>query len=413
MRSIKTLDHLESFCVLLFAVAVFIWKPGIYVASGLICLYLILRTTIETEFRNTLWNSTLTKLSLGMYAVGLITATLGAETYQDVAWMARKTLFLPVVVFLAFALKRQINQRLAMTGLVIGFWIATFITLWDYNWQLSFGSRMQGPWPQGTWDSLLGLFFIFIVLYLARIRHTYRITLLCALTATMAFVMMLLAGGRAPWLAASIGLSIYFLLFKQNKKMVLGLLVTGIVITVIGLTTLQDKTQPIVDRLASITNTTTNESNWIRLQLWEVGTLHLTEFATNKPLSLAFGGGSLSYDAKQREFFKTLPFDPNDRQRLYDYGYPTGDTHNTYIDNALRHGVVWTTLITLYLIWLCTRLSWRYIRSNPEPAILLIGLLVMSMFYTMVPHFATFFFVLFVALLQTRSVACKTGTEHS
>ncbi|HEY7804459.1 MAG TPA: hypothetical protein VIC30_08520, partial [Orrella sp.] len=168
----KNLEYLESFCVLLFAVAVFIWKPGIYVASGLICLYLILRITIETEFRNTLWNSTLAKLSLGMYALGLITATLGAETYQDVSWMARKTLFLPVVVFLAFALKRQVNQRLAMTGLVIGFWIATFITLWDYDWQLNLGHRMQGPWPQGTWDSLLGLFFIFIVLYLARIRHT-------------------------------------------------------------------------------------------------------------------------------------------------------------------------------------------------------------------------------------------------
>lgn len=138
MTPIKNLDHLESFCVLLFAVAIFIWKPGIYVASGLICLYLILRTAIEVEFRNTLWNSTLAKLSLGMYAVGLITATLGAETYQDVAWMARKTLFLPIVVFLAFALKRRVNQQLAMTGLVIGFWIASVITLSNHDWQLNY-----------------------------------------------------------------------------------------------------------------------------------------------------------------------------------------------------------------------------------------------------------------------------------
>lgn len=35
--------------------------------------------------------------------------------------MARKTLFLPIVVFLAFALKHQVNQQVAMTGLVIGF----------------------------------------------------------------------------------------------------------------------------------------------------------------------------------------------------------------------------------------------------------------------------------------------------
>ena len=419
MTPIKNLDRLESFCVLLFAVAVFIWKPGIYVASGLICLYLILRTTIETEFRNTLWNSTLAKLSLGMYALGLITATLGAETYQDVAWMARKTLFLPIVVFLAFALKRQINQRLAMAGLVIGFWIASVITLWNHDWQMNFGGRMGGTWLLGTWDSLLGLFFPFMVLYLLRTwstsstSTTWLTKAIYAITTLMACVMMLLAGGRAPWLGALIGLMMYFLILKPNRKLLLGVVGIAAVVGMIGLTAFQDKVQPIVDRFATVTNTTTEGSNWVRLRLWEIGGHQLAYFAANDPMSFAFGGGALSYDAKQIEFFKTLPYDPDDRQRLQEYGYPTGDTHNTYIDNALRHGVVWTTLITLYLIWLCTRFSWRYIRSNPEPSVLLIGLLVVSMFYTMVPHFATFFFVLFVGLLQSGRTLEKTDTDRS
>ena len=403
MRPIKNLDHLESFCVLLFAVAIFIWKPGIYVASGLICLYLILRTAIEVEFRNTLWNSTLAKLSLGMYAVGLITATLGAETYQDVAWMARKTLFLPIVVFLAFALKRRVNQQLAMTGLVIGFWIASVITLSNHDWQLNFGGRMGGTWLLGTWDSLLGLFFPFMVLYLIRTwsaSTTWLTKAIYVITTIMACVMMLLAGGRAPWLGALIGLMIYFLILKPNRKLLLGMVGITAVVGMIGLTVFQDKVQPIVDRFATVTDTTTDGSNWVRLRLWEIGGHQLVDFAKNDPLSLAFGGGALSYDAKQIEFFKTLSYDPDDRKRLQEYGYPTGDTHNTYIDNALRHGVVWTALITLYLIGLCTRFSWRYMRSNPEPSVLLVGLLVVSMFYTMVPHFATFFFVLFVGLLM-------------
>ena len=405
MRPIKNLDHLESFCVLLFAVAIFIWKPGIYVASGLICLYLILRTAIEVEFRNTLWNSTLAKLSLGMYAVGLITATLGAETYQDVAWMARKTLFLPIVVFLAFALKRRVNQQLAMTGLVIGFWVASVITLSNHDWQLNFGGRMGGTWLLGTWDSLLGLFFPFMVLYLIRTwsaSTTWLTKAIYVITTIMACVMMLLAGGRAPWLGALIGLMIYFLILKPNRKLLLGMVGITAVVGLIGLTVFQDKVQPIVDRFATVTDTTTDGSNWVRLRLWEIGGHQLVDFAKNDPLSLAFGGGALSYDAKQIEFFKTLSYDPDDRKRLQEYGYPTGDTHNTYIDNALRHGVIWTTLITLYLIWLCTRFSWRYVRSNPEPSVLLVGLLVVSMFYTMVPHFATFFFVLFVGLLSQK-----------
>ena len=405
MRPIKNLDHLESFCVLLFAVAIFIWKPGIYVASGLICLYLILRTAIEVEFRNTLWNSTLAKLSLGMYAVGLITATLGAETYQDVAWMARKTLFLPIVVFLAFALKRRVNQQLAMTGLVIGFWVASVITLSNHDWQLNFGGRMGGTWLLGTWDSLLGLFFPFMVLYLIRTwsaSTTWLTKAIYVITTIMACVMMLLAGGRAPWLGALIGLMIYFLILKPNRKLLLGMVGITAVVGLIGLTVFQDKVQPIVDRFATVTDTTTDGSNWVRLRLWEIGGHQLVDFAKNDPLSLAFGGGALSYDAKQIEFFKTLSYDPDDRKRLQEYGYPSGDTHNTYIDNALRHGVIWTTLITLYLIWLCTRFSWRYVRSNPEPSVLLVGLLVVSMFYTMVPHFATFFFVLFVGLLSQK-----------
>ena len=405
MRPIKNLDHLESFCVLLFAVAIFIWKPGIYVASGLICLYLILRTAIEVEFRNTLWNSNLAKLSLGMYAVGLITATLGAETYQDVAWMARKTLFLPIVVFLAFALKRRVNQQLAMTGLVIGFWVASVITLSNHDWQLNFGGRMGGTWLLGTWDSLLGLFFPFMVLYLIRTwsaSTTWLTKAIYVITTIMACVMMLLAGGRAPWLGALIGLMIYFLILKPNRKLLLGMVGITAVVGLIGLTVFQDKVQPIVDRFATVTDTTTDGSNWVRLRLWEIGGHQLVDFAKNDPLSLAFGGGALSYDAKQIEFFKTLSYDPDDRKRLQEYGYPSGDTHNTYIDNALRHGVIWTTLITLYLIWLCTRFSWRYVRSNPEPSVLLVGLLVVSMFYTMVPHFATFFFVLFVGLLSQK-----------
>ena len=399
MRSTKNFNHFESFCVLLFAVAVFVWKPGIYVSSGLICVYLIARALSEAEFRGALMTSTLAKVSLGVYVIGLVTATLGADSVQDVTWMARKTLFLPVIVFLAFALTRKRNQDLAMLGLVSSFWIATLLTLWEYNWQLNFGGRMQGTWPQGTWDSLLGLFFPFMVLYMFCRPMNMVMAIIYGLTTAMALVMLLLAGGRAPWLGAFIGLGIYFLIFKRNRKTMLGMLGVAVITTGLGLTLFQDKVQPVIDRFSTVTNTTTVGSNWVRLRLWEIGGHHLAQFAKDDPMSLAFGGGALSYDQKQIEFFKTLPYDPDDRQRLKEYGYPSGDVHNTYIDNALRHGVLWTVFSTIYLIGLCTRFSWRYMRQNPEPSILLVGLLIVGMFYTMVPHFATFFFVLFVGLL--------------
>lgn len=402
MKHTTTIDHVESFCVLLFAVAVFVWKPGIYVSCGLISLYLMVRAAMQTEFRRALQQSRLVKFSLGLYLIGLITATLGADSYQDVAWMARKTLFLPAVVFFCFAFKRPINQRLALTGLIASFWVASVVTLWSYGWQFQFGQRMEGTWPLGTWDSLQGLFFPFMVLYMSRQKLTPISWLIYGATTAMALLMLLLAGGRAPWLGALVGLAAYVLLFKHHRQLLIGLAMTSLIGIIVSVTFLSDKVAPVVERFATVTDTTNNESNWIRLRLWEIGLHHLTRISKDDPLSLAFGKGALSYDEKQIAYFKTMPFDSNDRQRLEAYGYPTGDTHNTYIDNSLRHGVIWTALMTLYLVWLCTRLSWAYVRQNPEPSILLIGLSIVGMFYTMVPHFATFFFVLFVTLLATR-----------
>ena len=402
MTNTATFEKAESFCVVLFALSVFIWKPGIYVSCGLISLYLIVRVGMDEDYRRMLLASRFAKLSLLVFVLGLVTASLGADDYLDVGWMARKTLFIPAVIFLVFALKRQLNQQVAMTALVVSFWLATVFTLWQYDWQMQFGERMEGPWPQGTWDSLLGLFFPFMVLYMGRNELTRATLTVFLATTAMAFVMLLLAGGRAPWLASFIGLVLYFLVFKRKREVLLGLVAIAVVAVGLGLTVFTDKTRPLIDRVTTITDTTTNESNWVRLQLWNIGIQQFADSAQHDPMAIAFGGGALSYDAKQIEFFETMPYDPEDRQRLKTYGFPTGDTHNTYLDNALRHGVIWTVIMLLYLVGLCTEFKWRYIKQNPEPTMLLIGLLVIGMFYTVVPHFATFFFVLFVALLRNK-----------
>lgn len=36
----------------------------------------------------------------------------------------------------------------------------------------------------------------------------------------MAFVMLLLAGGRAPWIGALISLAFYFLVFTRDKRII-------------------------------------------------------------------------------------------------------------------------------------------------------------------------------------------------
>ncbi|UOD51489.1 O-antigen ligase family protein [Orrella daihaiensis] len=400
MNTKLSFEHFESFLTLLFAVSVFVWKPGMYVASGAITLYLMVRCAIQPDYRHMVWNNRITKVSLAIFLLGLITASIGAEQFQDITWMARKTLFLPAVVFFVFALSRQLNRNIAMAGLITGFWIASVLTLNEYQWQLNFGDRMQGPWPQGTWDSLLGLFFAFMVLSFKWTGASNAQRVIHLGTTALALLMLVLAGGRAPWIGALLSLAIYFVFFKPNKKLVLFGLITGVIASTLVLTTLEQKAQPVIERFASVFNTTTNSSNWIRLQLWQIGIAHLNQLAKDDPVEFIVGGGAQSYDAKQVAFFETMPYNDADRSRLTGYGYPTGDTHNTYIDNALRHGVLWTLAMTIYLIWLCTRFSWHIINSNPTPSILLMNLLIVGMFYTVVPHFVTLFFVLFWAMLQ-------------
>jgi O-antigen ligase len=289
-----------------------------------------------------------------------------------------------------------------MIGLVASFWVASLITLTQYGWQFNFGARMQGIWPQGTWDNLLGLYLCFMVLWFRWAGASMAERVIYVLTMLMALLMVVLAGGRAPWLALFISLAAYFLLFHRNPKVIVTAAVIAALGVITSVTLFQDRTEQLLNRVTSITQTESDSSNWIRLQLWGIGLSHMGELISNQPLKAVFGSGAKSYDPTQVAFFETMPYEPRARERLVAYGYPTGDTHNNYIDSALRNGLLWTAAMFLYFLWLPTRFSLTQIRANPEPSVLVVYLGIMAMFYTVVPHFMSFFFALIIILLLTR-----------
>ncbi|MCD8503798.1 MAG: O-antigen ligase family protein [Burkholderiaceae bacterium] len=401
-RKTMIFEHAASLLTLLFAVSVFVWKPGIYATSGAIIAYLLVRSAVDVQYRQLLWSNSITKVTLAMFALGLVTAAIGAQQLSDWTWMARKTMFLPVIIFFAVALSHETNRKLALFGLITCFWIASILTLWEYNWQFVFGGRMQGTWPQGTWDNLLGIFVTFLVLFYrwtssALIyRSIYWVTLL------MAVLMLLLAGGRGPWLATVASVGIYLIVFRPNRKVLLAGLAGIIVATIAATTLFENRTEALIDRIQSIGATSQEQdgSNWVRLQVWHIGATHFEHILKTDPVAGLFGSGAKSYNPKQIEFFETMPYSPEDRALLQSYGYPSGDPHNTYIDSALRNGLVWTVAIFVYLIWLCTQFKIRQTFARAEPLVLLMYLCIMAMFYTVLPHFMSFFFALFVMMLK-------------
>ena len=391
--------NLEIFAVLLFSVSVFLWKPGIYVSSSVIISYMMVRSATDAAYLSELRSCSVMRVSLALFVFGLITSAIAMQQADDFLWMARKTLFLPVAGFLFIALQKTQNRKAALTGLFIGFWVAAIITLAE-NWTIIGKDFVVGTWPKGTWDALLGLCFVFLLLFLIGQRHGVVMRLFVALCALCAFILLLLSGGRGPFLATVCAVCAYLVLFKVNVRLLVSIVAMIAVLTGGSVIFFKDKTQYTIKQLTSLTDFK-DGSNWIRLKLWGIGYEHIKETGANRPMALLFGGGSKSYDETQIEFFETLPYDEDDRRRLKEFGYPSGDAHNNYIDSTLRNGLLWTFAAFAYLAWLTTRFKMACVLANPAPLAMFLYMLVLGMVYTVVPHFITFFFVFFVALLAT------------
>ena len=385
--------------MLLFSASVFLWKPGIYVSSGVIISYMLVRAATDATYWRALRDSTVMRVSMALFVFGLITSLIAMQQADDFLWMARKTLFLPVAGFMFLSLEKAQNRKAALIGLLSGFWIAAVITIVE-NRALIGRDLIAGTWPKGTWDTLLGLFFVFLFLFLVGQKHGILSRLVIGVSALGAFVLLLFAGGRGPVLAIMFAVAVYLVFFKANLRVLAAVCAVAGALVVVSVSLFQDKTEFITQRLLSVTQIK-DGSNWIRLKLPQIGYEHIKHLAASQPIALLFGSGSKSYNKTQLEFFETLPYDEDDRRRLKEFGYPTGDAHNNYIDSTLRHGLLWTIAAFAYLIWLSTRFKRRFVSDNPAPFALLLYMLVLGVIYTVLPHFATFFFVFFVALFTT------------
>jgi hypothetical protein len=392
-------EKTESFLVILFAVSIFLWKPGIYVSSALIIVYTCIFIFKSKDYRQKYFGSNIAVMSVAMFFLGTLTSLIAMQQTEDVLWAVRKTLFLLIVGFLLLAFKNEKNKKFAFYGLVAGFWVASLLTIFK-NWQLmGVIARVEGTWPQGTWDALLGLFLLFLLLSIKDIFSksvpSLRTKLFLFATLFMSVFQLIWAGGRIPFVACVVAILLYVLTLKLSKRIVINAVLAIVIAIVFSVTIFKDHTDSLVHRVQSITDVS-NDDYWVRLNLWKVGFNHSVFFMKNEPLTFLFGAGGKSYGPTQIEFFKDMPMNPVDREKFQAFGYPSGDSHNMYIDSALKNGVVWTFLFLLYLFWLATGFKLKQSWQRPEPLILLSFYMVLGMAYTILPHFFTYFLVFFM-----------------
>jgi len=407
----NTLNHqpllIERVLVFVMAVAVFTWKPGMYIVPGALFLYFVIRVVQDSAYRAAFLSSRVAKFSLVLFALGILCVLVSVTNLKEVLWFARKGLCLLMVPPLLLAFRHHTNRQAAFWGLLLGFWVNVVVVaifVLQNPSHLS-GGRIEGIWYLGPWDALLGLFIAFLLPKLSGTEISVPRPLIYV-TFVAALALLVLSGGRAPWVATALILVGYMVFFYRKA-----LLLSVVSVALVGALFVQlfpTQLEPKLQRISSIADTE-DSGNWVRLTLWSLGIDHLKFYAQHEPLKLIAGAGPNTYLEEQKVFFTKQDYPAAQKERLISYGYPTGDTHNMYLDAMLRMGVIW---FGLFLAWLVALAYLPVGNSSTKkcsakqrlaPFLILGSYAIVGLFYTTVLSFVTFFIIFFLTLTASTS----------
>ena len=408
-------QSLELFLLFLFGLSISVWKPGIYVSSGLILAYALVRLLSDGPYRKELFAGWIAWASMGLFLLGVIATWIHPGFFEDTSLYARKAMFLLLIPVLLIAFKRPANRHFGLAGFLVGFWIASAMTFDAMGWQWQ-GLRVSGTWTVDVWGVISSMAIAFLTPFLFH-RQSLHQKLFYALTCVLAVMMLVISGGRAPLFAAIASLGL-FLLLHHRRTMILLLAATALAywplkqLTPGPFQTVERMVTSVITLNNQQPNSVHKESNLVRINLWTLGIAHNQEKIENSPLSFVFGSGPENHLDEIRAFFeRTDALTDSQKQFLRNLDYPSNDLHNMYLDTVAKMGIIWTVLALTYLIAFCIhciRLSRPEDRRPLGGLLLLFNFLLIGFFYDIMLHFAPFFLV-FLMTLSARS-GSQSGT---
>lgn len=391
----------ENLMVFTLGLGLFLSKPVIYIATGFLTLYFLIRCLTDPVYRRTAFSNKFIVAALAIYVFGLVACLLMPTTLEDLSVIARKSLYLVIFAPLLLTFRQPSNKNFAIAGLLIGFWIAAILTVLQIE-QLQTGRLPGATWMVDVWGVLLALFFVFLTPRIFNLQESTPMRVIFALTALTAFILLILSGARGPWLGAGIAVGLY-LLFYQRRA--LGII---LVITIIAYFPIKHfapaPVAQIEQRIVSIVDTKADMSNWIRLTLWKLSIAHSVDKFETNPGELLLGSGSTSHFEKVYDFFeKTDALTAEEKSQLSapDVGYPTNDMHNMYLDAIAKHGLIWTLANIIFFVFLAStskETQNKRIQSKMCASFLTVCFLTIGIFYSLLPHFASTFLIFFASL---------------
>ena len=393
-------EKIETALIFLLSASIFLSKPLIYLTILLLIGVIVARTVTSHGYRNLLLDSPLFWASTSVFVFGLLATLIGSGYAEDVGWMASKTMLLPMAVPLWLAFSRRTNRTAAISGAMVGFWIAFVLTAHMHNWQWS-GERYEGAtWLIDAWGVICAMLILLLTPLIFATKHDRPLHLAIVLTLVGAIIMLLTTGARGPWTGVIAGACIY-LAIKHTKA--LAVLVVVATASIFVFSHLYPKQfEDTKNRVESITDFDNNSSSYLRLALWETGYALITKqmLAGDKGFWFGYrkkGRGELPNDFYYDEFIDKAKVKPG---ILKEYNWKLTDFHSSYLESIFRNGIVWTLGSLFVLGWLAVgplqrgqgfSSAWIAVPS-------LAGFLVIGLTYTLLPHFAFLFLIFFLAL---------------
>ena len=389
---------LETAFIFLLGFAIFISKPLIYLSILLLIGVTLVRIATDPDYRYELFDNKLFWASSGVFVLGVVSAAIGSSYAEDIGWMAKKTMLLPMVVPLLTAFTFKTNRIAALSGAVIGFWVAFVLTGNMHNWTWSGGRYEGATWLVDAWGVICAMLIVLLtpLVFLTTVNLRWRIIL--ALTVLGALMMLISTGARGPWLGVFTSVFVY-LAFKQRMALVTVALLGGAFLFAANSLWTQ-QIEAFKERAQSIANVQTDASNYIRLALWETGSGLIQKQLYSGEKGFWFGNGNRGLVEPATNFYRNeFGATANIKPGLLNDTI-IDDLHNMYLQSIIQNGILWTLGCLGLLIWISlgkvTKNLGRAYKWVSVPSLL--SFLIVGITYTLLPHFAFLFLIFFLTL---------------
>jgi hypothetical protein len=403
----------ERLLVFFLGVSIFVSKSGIYAATVFLVLYFLARLATSPECRAFFRSEKLAIASVVLYLLGLAVTVAYPGYIEDASVYARKGAFLLLIPPLMFAFRDPVTRRVALVGLLLGFWLDFTHTFYRIDWVWT-GDRLAGTtWRPDQWSVMLALFLVFLVpITLEKRWGLEKIVLMGTLVAVM--LALLMAGGRGPWLGVLLAFTLYMVL--QQRRAMLYVIVLSLVAYIPAHKLYGEQVEYLTSRLLSIGDPQ-ELSNRHRIEFWILTANYNVYILKNDKKAFLLGSGPVHQEERITDFIETTGVKERDRYVfIRDLNeWKVTDAHNMYLDSLGKMGLIWTMSVLVFL-FLLVRSGWAENRTTFPPwsaATVLLVFLFIGVFYSILAHFASFALVLFMTLALGSMAPGRDGLQQS